>query len=330
MSKVSTEKKTGVDPKKVRLRNQIMVIAIIAVGFVICHFLTGGRLLTPSNLRIICPQIIYPMIVALGMMFIFTGGMIDLSIGAQIILAANVGGILVEDFGLGYPGLIIGTIVALVICELLSASCSVYLSIPSWVAGLGAALVFEAIATIYVGNRAKTAGVATVNLKHCQALGQFPVNLIIAAIVFVVAYLIFNRTKLGFNLRAIGGSGDVAEAMGINRKKTIMLSALTGAVIIAIGAILQLSYAGKFATATGMGSLNNIFKPLAIILIAGSFSRFFNDAVGCLIGGIIVAGLFNILTLMGVPSGTGQNVCLGAVVLVCGIFSSLGYKGVQK
>lgn len=327
---MSKQKTLVADPKKKRLQTQIMVIAIIVAAFVVCHFITGGRLLTPNNLRTILTQVTYPMIVALGMMFIFTGGMIDLSIGAQVILAANVGAILVEDFGLGYPGLIIGTVVALVICELLSASCSVFLGIPSWVAGLGAALVFEAVATIYVGNRAKTAGSAVVYLQHCQALGTFPTIFIIAIAVFVVAWFIFNRTKLGFNLRAIGGGGEVAEAMGINKKKTIMLAALVGAVIIAVGAITQISYTGRFATSAGMGSLSGIFKSLAVILISGSFSRIFNDAVGCVIGAFIVAGLFNILTLLGVPSGTGQDICLGMVVLVCGILSSLGYKGVQK
>ena len=214
---MSKEKTLSVDPKKKRLQTQILVIAIVVAAFVVCHFITGGRLLAPNNLRTLLTQVTYPMIVALGMMFIFTGGMIDLSIGAQAILAGNVAAVLVEDFGLGYAGLIIGAIVAMIICELLSASCSVFLGIPSWVAGLGAALVFEAIATIYVGNRAKTAGAAVVYLKHCQALGKFPTIFIIAIAVFVVAWFIFNRTKLGFNLRAIGGGGEVAEAMGINR-----------------------------------------------------------------------------------------------------------------
>lgn len=327
---MSKEKTLSVDPKKKRLQTQILVIAIVVAAFVVCHFITGGRLLAPNNLRTILTQVTYPMIVALGMMFIFTGGMIDLSIGAQAILAGNVAAVLVEDFGLGYAGLIIGAIVTMIVCELLSASCSVFLGIPSWVAGLGAALVFEAIATIYVGNRAKTAGAAVVYLKHCQALGKFPTIFIIAIAVFVVAWFIFNRTKLGFNLRAIGGGGEVAEAMGINRVKTIMLSAAVGAVIISIGVITQLSYTGRFTTSAGMGSLSGIFKSLAVILIAGSFSRIYNDAVGCVIGAFIVAGLFNVLTLMGVPSGTGQDVCLGMVVLVCGILSSLGYKGVMK
>ncbi len=320
----------SVDPKKKRLQSQILIIAIIVAIYVVCHFITGGRLLAPSNLKVILTQVTYPMILGLGMMFIFGTGMVDLSVGAQVILAANIGAILVEDFGMGYAGLIIGTVVLMVVCELCSASFSVFLGVPAWVAGLGMALVYEAIAAIIVTNRAATAGAAIVYLKHCMALGNFPTIFIIAIAVAVVAWYIFNRTKLGFNMRAIGGNADVAEAMGIKRKKTIMLAALVGALIISVGAITQLSYTGRFSTTTGMGSLNGIFKALAVVLISGSFSRIFNDVIGCVIGAFIVAGLFNVLTLMGVPSGTGQDVCLGAVVLICGVLSSWGYKGVVK
>ncbi len=327
---MSGKTKAVADPKKKRLQTQITIIAILVVIFVVCHFITGGRLLTQNNLRTILTQVTYPMVIGLGMMFIFTAGMIDLSVGAQVILAANVGAVLVEDFGLGYAGLILGTVITLIITETCSASLSVFLKIPAWVAGIGAALVYEAIATIYVSNRALTAGAAVVYLKHCTALGEFPTIFIIAIVVVVVSWFIFNRTKLGFNLRAIGSSPEVAEAMGINRKKTIMMAAITGAVVMSIAAVTQLSYTGRFTTSTGMGSLNGIFKSLAVVLIAGSFSRIFNDVIGCVIGAFIVAALFNVLTLMGVPSGTGQDVCLGAVVLICGIFSSLGYKGVMK
>lgn len=318
------------DLKKRRLRSQILVVAIIVVIFVICHFITGGRLLRINNIKAILTQVTYPLMVGLGMMFIFSTGMIDLSIGAQVILAANVGAILVEICGFGYPGLIIGTVVMMVICELLSTSCSLFLGIPSWVAGLGCALVFEAAGMILVGSQAESLGAAIVYMKHCDALGQFPVIFIIAVIVFIASYFIFNYTKFGFNLRAIGGGGEVAEAMGINRKRTILMAAIIGAIIISVGGITQLSYTGRFTPTSGMGSLSGIFKPLAVVLISGSFSRIYNDAVGCLVGAFIVAGLFNVLTLLGVPSGTGQDICLGAVVMLCGIFSSLRYKGVMK
>ncbi len=316
--------------KKNKLQSQLLIIAIIVIVCLICHFITGGRLLTLTNLKTISIQMTYPLIVGLGMMFIFTGGMVDLSIGAQVILAANVGAICVEDFGLGYPGLIIGTLVTIVICEFLSASCSQFLGIPAWVAGLGAALIFEAICNIYVNNRAATAGSSVVYLKNCRALGSFPVIVIIAVVVLIVAYILFNRSQLGLNLRAVGSGGEVASAMGINRKKTIMIAAMVGAVIIGIGAITQLSYTGRFTPMSGLGSLSGIFKSLATILIAGSFARIFSDPIGCVIGAFIVTALFNVLTLLGVPSGTGQEMCLGAVVVLCGILSSFKNKGVVK
>lgn len=318
------------DLKKKRLRDQILIIAVIAFIFIVCHFITGGRLLKANNIRAILTQVSYPLMVGLGMMFIFSTGIIDLSIGAQAILAGSTGAIAVEIWGMGYPGLIIGTIVVLIACELLCTSCSLFMGIPSWVAGLGCALIYEAAGMILVEFESKSLGTAIIYLKHCNALGQFPVNFIIAVIVFITAYFIFNHTVFGFNLRALGGGGEVAEAMGINRKKTVLLSAVTGASIIAVGAIVQLSYTGRFTPTSGMGSLSGIFKSLAVILIAGSFSRIFNDAVGCLVGAFIVAGLFNVLTLMGVPAGSGQDICLGIVVMLCGILASLRYKGVMK
>ena len=318
--------KAGTNSK--RLRMQILVIVVVILYYVICNFVTGGKLFDPDNIRVILTSVSFPLIVSLGMVFVFSGGIVDLSIGAQIILAANVGAIFVENFGMGYPGLIIGAIVTIIICQVASAACSVFLGIPSWVAGLGAALVFEAIAAIII--KASTDGTAVVYMESCKEIGSFPSIFIVAIVIAIVAWIIFNRTKLGFNLRAIGGGGEVAEAMGINKKKTIILACIVGAIIVGFGAIVQVSYSGSFKPSAGMGSLTEIFKPLAILMISGSFARIFNDIVGCIVGSFIVAGLFNVLTMLGVTGGTGQDICLGIVVLVCGIFSSLGYKGVVK
>lgn len=326
----TAEKAATADPKKKRLRTQILIIVIIAVLVIIAHFVSGGRVLTANNIKNILVQMSYPMMLGLGMMFIFSSGNIDLSIGAQIILAANVGAVSVMIYNLGYPGLIIGTIVVMIVCQLIVNFFSQYLNVPSWVAGLGCALVFEALGTIFVGAYSESLGSSVVYLKKCTVFGTFPLMFIIAVIVFIVAYFIFNHTQLGFNLRAIGGGGEVAQAMGINKRKTIFEAATVGAILIGVGAICQLSYTGRFTVTSGMGSLSGIFKPLAVVLISGSFSRIYNDAVGCVIGAFIIAALFNILTLMGVPSGSLQDICLGVVVIICGVFAARGFKGVQK
>lgn len=327
------------DPKKKRLQRQILVIAVIAAVYVVSHFLTGGRLLSAANLKALLLQIAYPMMLSTGMVFIFSGGMIDLSIGSQMILAANIGAILVENVVLekftgttgtvlGYFALICGTVLVMVLCESLSASCSVFLGIPAWVAGLGCALIFEAAAVMIVGKA--TSGTAVVYLRHCNFLGTFPWMFILAIAVVIIAWFIFNRTVLGFNLRAIGGNAEVAGAMGINRKKTIMTAAVVGAVIIGIAAVAQESYQTRYTVSSGMNSLATMFKGLGIILISGSFARIFNDIIGCVVGSFIIGGLFNTMTLFGIPSGTGQDIAQGVIVLLCGILSAIGFKGVQK
>lgn len=323
-------KVAAVDPKKKRLRQQILVIAIIAIIVIVCHFITGGKILTPNNIKAILIQMTYPMILGLGMTFIFGTGNIDLSIGAQVILAANMGAIAVMIYDLGYPGLIIGTMVGMIACELIVTFFTQVLNVPSWVAGLGCALVFEALGGLLVGAYADELGSSVVLLKKCTAFGDFPLIFIVAVIVFIVAYFIFNRTQFGFNMRAIAGNPSVAEVMGVNKKKTILQAAIVGGLIIGVGAITQLSYTGRFTPTSGMGSLNSIFKSLAVILIATSFNRIFNDTVGCVIGAFIVAALFNILTQLGVPSGSMQDFTLGVVVVICGILAARGFKGVQK
>lgn len=336
---MARENNVAADPKRKRLQRQILVIVIIAAVYIISHFLTGRRLLSPANLKSLLLQIAYPMMLSTGMTFIFCSGMVDLSIGAQIILSANIGAILVENVilkhfsgiagtVLGYIALIGGTIIVMVLCESLCAYCSVFLNIPAWVAGLGLALVFEAIAVLIVGKA--TSGTAVLYMRHCNFLGTYPWMFILAILVVVIAWFIFNRTPLGFNLRAIGGNGEVAEVMGINRRKTIMTAAVVGAVIIGIAAVAQISYQTRYTVCSGMNSLGTMFKGLGIILISGSFARIFNDIIGCVVGSFIIGGLFNTLTLFGIPSGTGQDVAQGLIVLLCGILSAIGYKGVQK
>ena len=70
---MSKEKTLSVDPKKKRLQTQILVIAIVVAAFCSLPLYYRWQITAPNNLRTILTQVTYPMIVALGMMFIFHG-----------------------------------------------------------------------------------------------------------------------------------------------------------------------------------------------------------------------------------------------------------------
>jgi ribose transport system permease protein len=118
--------------------------------------------------------------------------------------------------------------------------------------------------------------------------------------------------------------------MGIDRKKTVIIGALIGAAFIGMGAVIQISYAGRVYATTGLGSLASIFQALACVLLSGSIASILSPPVGILVSSFFVVSIFNVLTMLGVPSGTGQDIFLGVIVVVCGILSHLRHKGVVK
>lgn len=318
-------KQIGLNPRRTA---QIIIGIVLAALFMIMHFASGFKLLSPDNIRLLIIQSVFPTFVSWGMMFIFTSGMVDLSIGANCILSANVGMLFAQYLGWGYPGLIIMTILTAVLFEQITVHCAVTLKIPSWIAGLGMALVMESVTT--VGLTAYLSGTNILRLEKFRALGTFPAMLIALIAGTVVSSLISERTAIGYNIRAVGSSPHVAEAMGINTKKTILLGAVLGALFIGAGTVFQASYAGKFMAVSGLGSLSTIFNPLAVVLLSGSFAKYISTPVGILIGSFVVTSLFNMLTLLGVPSGTWQQILLGAIVVACGMISGVHTKGVVK
>jgi len=310
-----------------RLRAQLLLFSGIILVYLIFNGVLDGRLLTATNLRIILSHAVFPALVAWGMSFFFSTGIIDLSVGSNIILSANVGCYLATRLNLGMPGLIVGTILTCMLLQHLNIRAIIDLEIPSWIAGLGAALVYEAITAQYMF----TQNIMALDLPNkYRPLGNMPYLGIVYFAAFAVAYFLSNRTTVGLNIKALGGNQQVAGSMGIDRKKTVIIGALIGAAFIGMGAVIQISYAGRVYATTGLGSLASIFQALACVLLSGSIASILSPPVGILVSSFFVVSIFNVLTMLGVPSGTGQDIFLGVIVVVCGILSHLRHKGVVK
>ena len=78
----------------------------------------------------------------------------------------------------------------------------------------------------------------------------------------------YNRTIIGFNIRAIGGNTAVARALGVNVNKTLLWVGLICGLLIGVASFLQESYSGITTVKTGLSSIFLIFQPLAIALLA--------------------------------------------------------------
>lgn len=321
------DSKTALQAGSSALRRQLVIAGLVGT-LLLFHLITAGRFLTVSNVRAVASHAVIPTFLTWGFCFIMTAGVMDLSAGAVLILAANVAGLMGLRFG--YSGLVFGALATTLLLEFINAECFLRLRVPSWISSLGMAMVYEASGAIYSASRVRT-GMQVVDLgDKARLLGTAPYNLILMAVGLLLAYLLYNRTAIGLNVRAVGSNEMVSKMMGVNPARSKLLGTLAGGVFIGLAAAINESYAGRVMPVTGLTSVALVFEPLAAFLLAQALEDVFNLTVGALIGAFSVSALFNVLTILGVPSGTWQEVVLGASVILVAAVSQKGKGGIVK
>ena len=312
--------------KKIGL--SILIVVLIIAALVLINMLTAGKFLTSNNIMTIVVNASAPTLIALAFVFLQASGFIDLSLGAAIILAANVAGTFGNSYG--YLGLVLGGILTGIILMTINFSVFHFSKIPSWIAGLGMTMIYEAIAFFYSQQRLHM-GLRVVNLNNnLRELGRIPLVFVVMAIGLVLAYFIYNRTTIGLNIRAMGSNQSVAKTMGISMTKTVIISGIIAGIFVGMAAFVKESFAGTVPAVSGLASLSGTFQPLAAVLMAQALSKHVNITIGAIFGTVFIMSVFNVLTLLGVPSGTWQETVLGLSVIVFGIATQRKFSGVVK
>ena len=328
MQKLSTE--NHLNEEKSQRNGLFIVLFIVAIAVIMFLFnlISGGGFLEWSNLKVIISHVVYPSFIAWGFCFLFACGYTDMSIGGVLVLGSFASCIFGNWYGL--PGVVVGGLVVGFLLIFINFLIFTYTGIPSWIAGISLAMIYEAIG-FYLKIADKTKPLVTTALdKQYRLLGQLPWSLLFLFVGLIVVYFIYNRTTVGLNIRALGGNKDVAQKLGINVNKTLLSVGIISGVLIGIACFLQQSYAGQTTVKTGLTSINLIFQPLAIYLLAQIISKRINIVICVPICAFILYAVFNILTVLGVPSGTLQEAFLGAFIVIFGILGSRGVKGVVK
>ena len=316
------------EEKKVSLTVKLIVFAAFILLLIVMNMATDGKFLEPSNLKTIAVNASVPTFTAWAFVFIFASGFIDLSLGAVIVLAANVAGTFGNQFG--FVGLVVTGLAAGVLLMTLNFTVFQVTKIPSWIAGLGLTMVYEAISSFYSEQRLEM-GLRVVELEsQYRSLGRAPLAFVVVLLGLVVAYILYNRTTIGLDIRAMGDNQAVARNMGIKMAKTVILSGVVAGIIVGAAAFMKESFAGTVNAVTGLASLPQTFQPLAAALLSQALSKHINIIVAVIASTLFVMAIFNFLTLMNVPSGTWQETVLGISVIVFGVLANRNTKEVVK
>ena len=303
----------------------VFFIATLAIIALIVHFLTGGMFLEIKNVEIIVSNTIYPTFIAWGLCFLFACGYTDLSIGGVVVLGSFASCVLGNLYG--YPGVILGGLVTGTLMIFVNFLIFAFTKIPSWIASISLAMIYEAIAVFLRVNTTTRPYIDAELSRDFRALGKMPLNVILLVVGFVVVYFVYNRTIVGLNISAIGGNKEVSRAFGINVLRTLLSVGLICGLLIGAASVIQQSYNVRTITLAGLMSMQIIYKPLAIALLAQILQRRINIIIAVPFCSIIIYGVFNLMTFFSVPSGTWQDVFLCVFLIAFGIG---GQKGVQE
>ena len=210
----------------------------------------------------------------------------------------------------GFPGLIIGCVGTGLLLGLIMGTIYRVLRIPTMVISLGMTFVFEAVATFL------TTGSGFVKLTDEVAQNAYtPNNFLFGLFAAIIFYVVFYKTKFGFNARALGSNEMIANSLGLSSKKIKPQIYVVSGMFYGVAAVLSICYAGSISAKMSLSSLSMVFPPVISVLIGLQFKSILeNFALTILIGAFSVTILFTGLIAIGLPA-TMQDFLTGVFML---------------
>ena len=243
-------------------------------------------------------------ILALGAVFIYSMGFMDVSLGQQVGVYVILMILIGNRIG-GVPGVIVGFLLVLAIalaCGAINGAVSIFLGLPSIVTSLFLMFFFTGAQYLLM----EGTGENTIYLDIREALKPADRNaytLMLIGIILVltlIATYFFKYTKLGKYTRAIGANKVAAKQSGISLVKWQVLGYMALGFCTAVGSFVMLTRTGSAGKGTGGGYAMDIMICLILggMPLKGGMKSKISSA---LVGALTYTLLGNVLTTMGVP-----------------------------
>ena len=309
--------------KKEIKRDKIMraapVIVLFAIIIIFSIFAPG--FFGSKNTLILLTQMSIPLIVATGITFIILIGSIDLSVDGVMGLTGALTGLLVlndkTQFDLGILGMIIAVIVA-GLCGMITGIIFVKGKIPSFMVSFAMASVTYGLAMLSYGALAPMINDPMVRAISLNKVFGLPIFFYISIVLFVLAFIVQEKTAFGKYIYAIGENESLAKISGLNvdaiKIKVFVLSSL----FIGVAGVCGASQIGRGDVSVGIGQ---VFPALAAVVVGGtSLSGGKGGVMRTLIGVMIITILNNGLVLIGANPYI-KNAIMGTILIVAVILT---------
>ena len=292
----------------------------LLVCVVVFAVLSGGRTLAPNNLNNIIKQFVVTCLVAIGAVFAFAAGALDMSLSGAMCLSAVSGALAGQATGSAVVMVAVTAAVSMLIAAV-KGLVAAYLKLPVFIVTIVLSSVLTAIALAIMGQQTTISIRSLVNPASSQ---MTVINIVFIAIFYLIALLIFNYTSLGKSAKLQGGNPLASGQSGIDSTKVMIRSFLMGGIGVALGSIISMLSTKTVTAGTGGAVGTNIMVALVLggmPLSGGPRSRI----SASIIGAATITILNNGLTVMGFSNGVIQ-IIRGVIFLIVVYITSATYR----
>jgi ribose transport system permease protein len=311
----TTSKEPGVARGRARRAAELLPIGVL-VGLCAFFTLLEPRFFSFGNAMIVLQQSVSLLAAALGMTFVIVGGSIDLSVGSILALSALVSAASSHQLGVFafVPAVVVGTMAGLFNGLIFSLG-----RVPSFIATLGTMITFRGIVLYFTkGAPISIENEAFLDVFSGRTLGV-PHSVILVLVLVIIAWIVYNLTVFGREVRALGGGERVARLSGIkvSRVKVIMFT-MVGA-LCGFAGLLE---SGRVMAATAQLGQGLELSVIAAVVVGGTpLTGGVGSIRGTVLGTLIIGVLSNGMNMASVDPYL-QEIVQG-LVLICAVFVTI-------
>lgn len=259
----------------------------------------------------------------LGLFFVLLTANVDLSLESAFALAPALAIVVFfQWFPLeGLPIVaVLATLLLGALIGLVNGLFSVKLRVSSFLVTLGTMLLMRGIVVYLIPEGIYYLPAGYVYLGAHKLFGILPVAVLVWVAVFLLAWLVVERHRLGKDILALGNNEQAAFIAGVNIDRTKIICFIIAGLLAALGGLLEVGRLQSVVADMGQGDIMMVF---AGTILGGTALTGGKGNVGGVFAAVLVIAIIeNLMNLYGVPPSIRQ-VVFGAVLLVAIYLASL-------
>lgn len=298
--------------KKIMRRSEMGVLIPLALLWIITGCF-NKNFFSQMSMFSLLRSISVTLIGSIGATFVFSCGMMDLSIGSVYGLAGMVSGLLMVKLGV-HP--ILAMLCALLVAALfglMNGFTINVLGLPAFIATLGTQYVGRGIINVISGGK-QIAGLPE-SFLAMGAKGPMGIywSIYVAIVLGVIAALVLKYTVYGRSLLAVGGNQETARTCGIDVRRVRNIAFIISSAMAALAGMLAAARLGAVQATSGTGWEMTVVAATVIggVSMYGGASSIFGAAIG--VG--IMESLTVSMTMMRI-NAYWQNIVVGVIIVV--------------